>query len=238
MVTSSPPTRAALVLLTPLVVLAAAVLPGGRWWLPLLAPVPLLPAFLTLVRARAWGRAWSTSMLWAALLSASIVVLVVLAPTRAADVVLNGEPYREMMFGYVFQGVGPELEPRRFLPEHALHLGVFLVLSLLSAGVLALVLGALLVGYMSYFVGAYGVASGSVVAGSLLAWVPWSVCRVAAFVLIGCLLARPLLVRRFDFAAREWWLLALAALGIALDLTLKTLVAAPYGRFLASFAAA
>lgn len=220
-------------LAVPLIVALAAVAPGGRWWLPAVVALPLLPGFTAGVRARAWWPTWRLAMGWAALLSGSIVVLVVVAPERAAAAVLNAEPYRQVMFGWIFEGVGPELEPRRFLPEHALHLGGFVILALLSGGVLGLMLGAVLVGYMSYFVGSYAVASGHLVVGAVAAWVPWSVFRVAAFVMLGCVLARPLLVRRFDLGRTEWRLVGLAAVGIACDLLLKTFGAAPYGRFLA-----
>jgi hypothetical protein len=230
---SGPRPRHLELLVVPLIVALAAALPGGRWWLPVVVALPLLPGFVAGVRARAWWPTWRLAMAWAALLSASIVALVVVAPERAAAAVLNAEPYRQLMFGWIFEGVGPELEPSRFLPEHALHLGAFVVLALLSGGVLGLMLGAALVGYMSYFVGSYAVASGHLVLGTVAAWVPWSVFRVAAFVMLGCLLARPLLVRRFDFGRAEWRLVGLAAAGIACDLVLKTFGAAPYGRFLA-----
>jgi hypothetical protein len=67
--------------------------------------------------------------------------------------------------------------------------------------------------------------------------VPWSVLRVAAFVLIGAVLARPLLVRRrWPFGRREGMLLALAATGILGDLVVKALLAPTYGLFLRQLA--
>ncbi len=96
-----------------------------------------------------------------------------------------------------------------------------------------MVLGAALVGYMSYFVGAYAAASHHPLLGSIVAWVPWSVIRVAAFVLLGALLARPLLLRRlWPFEREELRLFAVAGTGIAADLLLKTLAAPSYGRAL------
>ena len=100
------------------------------------------------------------------------------------------------MFGWIATGEAPENHPAVFIPIHLLHLAVFLVLAWASAGYLGLVLGAFLVGYMSYFVGCYAVASAHPLLGAVAAWVPWSVLRVFAFVLLGCLFARPLLVRR------------------------------------------
>ena len=57
--------------------------------------------------------------------------------------------------------------------------------------------------------------------------------RVAAFVLLGVVFARPLLVRRpWPFERRDALLLALAASGIVGDLLLKAWAAPAYGRFL------
>ncbi|HVS02347.1 MAG TPA: hypothetical protein VMT16_06225 [Thermoanaerobaculia bacterium] len=174
-------------------------------------------------------------MAWAGLLSAGVVLLVYAAPEAARQGILHGEAYRQEMFGWILTGHGKEVTPAAFVPEHLLHLGAFVLLAWASGGYLGLVLGALLMGYMSYFVGAFGAASGAPVAGAAAAWVPWSVVRVAAFVLLGTLFARPLLVRRrWPFGRRELRLMALAAAGIGGDLALKTLSAPAYGRFLAT----
>src|SRR5262245_65307536 len=108
------------------------------------------------------------------------------------------------MFTWIASGTGKEVTPSRFVPEHLLHLGGFLVLTVVSGGYLGLVLGAFLTGYMSYFVGSFALTSGRPFVGALVAWVPWSVIRVMAFVLLGALLARPLLVlQRWPFGGRD-----------------------------------
>ncbi|HXT22055.1 MAG TPA: hypothetical protein VN923_14985, partial [Thermoanaerobaculia bacterium] len=100
-------------------------------------------------------------------------------------------------------------------------------------GYLGLVLGAFLTAYMSYFVGSFAAAAPNPWTTALAAWVPWSVVRVMAFVLLGALLARPLLVRqRWPFGRREAPLFALAATGIVTDLVMKTLLAPWWGRML------
>jgi hypothetical protein len=153
--------------------------------------------------------------------------------------ILRGEPYRQEMFGWIATGIGPESDWRRFLPQHLLHLAVFVVLTWLSGGYLGLSLGALLVAYMSYFVGAYAEASGHPLLGPLVAWVPWSVIRVFAFVLLGALFSRPLLVRRaWPFEALEYRLMGLGAAGIATDILMKTLLAPTYGTLLRQLAPA
>lgn len=221
-----------LLLLTPFLPLLVF-LPFGRWLLPLLAPLTLWPSFAPRVRERRYLAAWGFGLAWAALLSLGVVVLVARFPEAARDGILNGEPYREEMFGWIATGVGRESDPAAFIPIHLLHLGLFLVLTWISGGYLGLVLGAALVDYMSYFVGSYAVASGEPVLGAIAAWVPWSVIRVLAFVLLGVVFARPLLVRKpWPFGRDELKLMALAASGILADILMKALMAPDYGLFL------
>lgn len=228
--------RSLWILLTPFVPLLA-VLPGGRWLLPLLAPLTLYPAFVERVRERDYFKAWQLGIAWAALLSAGLIALTLWMPDAARAGILHGEPYREEMFGWINTGVAPENDWRVFLPTHILHFAIFLLLTWVSGGYLGLVLGAVLMGYMSYFVGCYAAASGHPFTGALAAWVPWSVLRVLAYVLFGCLFARPLLVRRvWPFEREEGKLMALAASGLVADVLIKALLAPDYGLFLRQMA--
>lgn len=223
-------------LLTPFLPLLAAV-PGGRWVLPLAAPLTLWFAFRERVKEGDYYRAWVLGVVWAGLLSLGVVVLVLWMPDAARAGIWHGEPYRQEMFGWIATGEAPENHPGVFIPQHLLHLAVFLALTWASGGYLGLVLGAALVAYMSYFVGSYAAASGHPWLGAFAAWVPWSVIRVCAFVLLGTLFARPLLVRRaWPFGRRELRLMALAALGLAADIAIKSLGAPAYGRFLRQMA--
>ena len=225
-------TSAAWVLLTPLLPWLIA-LPGGPWLLPLVAPLTVYPAFAARVKARRYGRAWLLAMAWAALLSVGIITMVAVRPLLAAKGILHGQTYKSEMVQWVVTGEGKENTPAQFVPEHLLHLGAFLILTTVSAGYLGLALGAFLMAYMSYFVGALALATSRPVVAGFAAWVPWSVIRVMAFVLLGVLLARPLLVRqRWPFGRREAWLFALAFAGIAADLALKTLLAPRWGLLL------
>ncbi|MES1245839.1 MAG: hypothetical protein ABUT39_29800 [Acidobacteriota bacterium] len=226
-----------LLLLTPLTVLLALIPGVGGWALVLLAPLTLYPFFAERVKARDYGGAWRLGILWAVLLSAGVILLVFLFPEGAARGIFHGEAYRTEMFGWIATGEGKENDWHRFLPEHLLHLAVFVVLCWVSGGYVGLVLGALLTAYMSYFVGSYAAASGHPFLGSVAAWVPWSVVRVCAFVLFGAVFARPLLARRvWPFERQEFQLMALAAAGILTDITMKILIARPYGLFLRQMA--
>jgi hypothetical protein len=224
--------RGRLLLAATVLVPLLVALPGGRWAMPLVAPLTLYVWFTRRVRLGDYFGAWKLGMAWAGLLSLGVVLLVVLLPEVASGI-LNGEPYRAEMFRWVATGIGRENDPAAFIPQHLTHLGLFLLLTWASGGYLGLALGALLVAYMSYFVGSYAVESGRLVVGSVAAWVPWSVLRVAAFVLLGAVFSRPLLVRRpWPFERRETILMALAATGIAGDILLKSLLAPSYGIFL------
>jgi hypothetical protein len=221
-----------LLLLTPALPFLA-LLPYAQYGLPLLAPLTLYPVFQARVRERDYFGAWSLGMLWAALLSLGVILLIFQFPDAARAGIFNGEPYRQEMFGWISTGVARENTPSAFIPQHLLHLAAFVVLTWLSGGYLGLVLGAALVAYMSYFVGSYAAASGHPFVGSLAAWVPWSVVRVCAFVLLGSLFARPLLARRaWPFERWEVRLMLLALSGILADILIKSFFAPGYGLFL------
>lgn len=223
-------------LLTPFLPLLTLV-PGGKWAFPLAAPLTLWFAFRERVREGDDYRAWTLGIVWAFLLSVGVIVLVLWLPDAARAGILHGETYRQEMFGWIATGVGKESDPATFIPQHLLHLAIFLVLTWVSGGYLGLALGAALVAYMSYFVGSYAAASGHPFLGSVAAWVPWSVLRVCAFVLLGTLFSRPLLVRRlWPFGRREYRLMALALSGIVADVVIKTLCAPSYGLFLRQMA--
>lgn len=208
-------------------------LPGGRWLLPIAAPLTLYAGFLARVREGAYYSAWKLAMLWAGLLALGVILWVALAPEAAARGVLNGEAYREEMFAWISTGEARENDWRQFLPQHLLHLGVFVLAAWVSAGFLGLTMGAALLDYMAYFVAAYARASGHPIGGLFAAWVPWSILRIMAFVLLGVLLARPLLARRpWPFGRPEMRLFLLALSGIVADLVMKTLLAPSYGLFL------
>lgn len=228
--------RARVLLAATVLVPALALLPSGGWLVGLVAPLTVLGWFRRRVRFGDHLGAWAIGMTWAGLLSLGVVLLVYLAPEAAVAGIVNGEPYREEMFGWIATGEGAEVTPGVFVPQHLLHLGLFLLLTWASGGYLGLVLGAFLVAYMSAFVGSYALEVEALVLGPVVAWVPWSVLRVAAFVLLGVVFTKPLLVRRvWPFGRQEHVLLLLALSGILGDLALKTLAAPAYGLFLRHF---
>ena len=209
----------------------------GRAALPVLATLALYPFFARMVADGRRGAATAAALLWALGLSVSLITHTARDPEVAGRGILMGPPYRDEMFEYVATGIGRESQPGRFIPQHLLHAGLFCVVSILSGGLLGLTMGAVLVGYMSYYVGALA-AGPQPLTAALLGWPPWAILRVVAFVLLGTVLARPLLLRLrgprsaplFEPADRRI-LLAAAALLVA-DIALKTAFATTWANLL------
>lgn len=212
---------------------------SGPILLPVLATLAVYPVLALLIARRQRRAAVFATLLWAASLSASVIALTARRPDAMEPVVLNGAAYRDEMFGFIRTGQGREGDPARFLPQHLLHLGAFCLLAFLSAGVLGIALGAVLVGFMSFYVGSLAAAGGSPAIAFALGWPPWAILRVVAFVLLGVALAEPLLLatlRRVRPAAagastrRPWYMIA-AALLLG-DVILKYLLAPGWGTLL------
>jgi hypothetical protein len=90
--------------------------------------------------------------------------------------------------------------------------------------------------YMSYYVASLHRAGAPAWAAALLGWQPWALCRVAAFCVLGVVLAEPLLSRVKSYpygglgAARRY--LVAAGAGILADWTLKAVLAPSWGLWL------
>jgi hypothetical protein len=170
------------------------------------------------------GEAVGRMLIWAAALAACATILSYLDTADAGRLLLNGETYRRDMFEYLRTGVGPEGDVRRFVPVHLAHAGAFSVLAIATGSLLAMPLGAALMNYMAYYAGALGAASTNPWLAMALAWVPWSLIRIASFVTLGVVLAGPVLARllRFEYSLRlqaRW--IAAAGIGLGLDIVLK-----------------
>ena len=196
--------------------------------IPALVPVlNVLPAFPFMVASLRRGRAGEAiwrMLIWAAALGVCATVFSYLDTAAAGRLFLHGETYRREMFAYLATGIGPEGDARTFVPTHLAHASVFCVLALATGASAGMALGAFLMNYMAYYVGALGAASAHPWQAMMLAWVPWALIRVASFVILGVVLGGPLLGRLFTFPfalrAHARWL-ALAAGGLVLDILLK-----------------
>jgi hypothetical protein len=221
-------------LLAPAAAITAAIAPG-RFLLPLLATLAIHPCMALLIVRGRRGAAAGATLLWAASLSASIIVLSARDPAAMGDRIVHGPAYRDEMFAFIRAGAGRESDPARFLPQHALHLGAFALASAASGGLLGIAMGSVLVAYMSYYVGALAAAGGAPGIAFLLGWPPWGIVRVIAYILLGVGLAGPLLAtaarRRIPFPGRTTWYLAAAGL-LLLDAALKWLLAPAWAALL------
>ncbi len=201
---------------------------GSPALVPFLNVVPAFPFMVASLRRGNVGEAIWRMLIWAAALAVCATVLSYLDTAAAGRLFLRGETYRREMFDYLKTGLGPEGDPGVFIPTHLGHAAVFCVLALASGATLAMTLGAALMNYMGYYAGALGAASAHPWQAMLLAWVPWALIRVAAFVTLGVVLGGPLLGRLLDFpfrltAQRRW--VVLAGAGLALDIVLKWMLA-------------
>lgn len=218
----------ALVVLATLLSYALAWLIGVPALVPVLNTLPALPFLLLALRRGRTGMAIAGMLAWAVALAAGATALSYLDPARAGRLFINGENYRREMFAWVRTGIGAESDPAQFVPTQLLHAAIFCALSLASASVLSMPMGAVLMNYMGYYVGALAAVSRHPVATALAAWVPWAVIRIASFVVLGVVLAGPVGARLVGFRYRlRDHLPALAAgfAGLLADITLKAMLA-------------
>lgn len=206
---------------------------GGGVLLPVLNTAAAYAAMVFLLRRGERRQAVGLMLAWAVTLAVSATAAFALWPRDPGPLVVNGPAYREEMFHWIRTGEGREGRPSEFIPQHVLHLGGFVALSLATASAASMTLGAALMNYMGYYVASLSRAGAP--AGTVLffGWQPWAICRVAAFVVLGVVLAEPLLSRlrpyRYEGMRAVRPFLIAAAAGIAADWILKALLA-PYWR--------
>jgi hypothetical protein len=191
---------------------------------PFFNVVPAFPFMIESLRRGRVGEAVWRMVIWAAALAVCATVLSYLDTAAAGRLFMHGETYRREMFEYLATGQGAEGDPRRFVPVHLAHAAIFCALAILTGATLAMPLGAALMNYMAYYVGALGAGSAQPWKAMLLAWVPWALIRIAAFVTLGVVLGGPLLARLLGFGYRlraQWRWIGLAGAGLAVDILLK-----------------
>jgi len=202
-----------------------------RWLLPLLDMMPAWTFMVAMLRRGRRGMAIGVMLWWALCLGLTTVTLTIFWHQHAEQVIFNGAAYRDEMRSWLLTGVGQESTPSQFIPQHLVHAGLFCLVGLLSAGWLAVLMGAVLMNYMSFYVGDLILScegSPQHLLALTLAWNPWSIVRVVSFIILGVVLAEPVLSRLKgdwpDAAGRRRWLLAGAG-GLLADILLKTLLA-------------
>ena len=209
---------------------------GQPWLLPVLNTLPAYATMLGRLRRGDRRGAVVAVLVWALALALFGTLSFALWPSDPGKLVLNGPQYRDEMFHWIRTGEGSEGSPRLFLPQHLLHLTAFVALSLATASVLSIFMGAVLMNYMGYYVASLARAGVPATATVLLGWQPWALCRVAAFCTLGAVLAEPLLARlrpyRYDSLGSAHSFLLWAAAGILADCVLKAALAPVWGALL------
>ncbi len=211
------------------------------WLLPAMNALPGYLVLIHRLRKGERGGAARAMLWWAATLALVGTVLFVWWPQPLGPVVLHGSAYENEMFTWIRTGRGAEGDIRLFLPRQLLHLAAFVALGLATASAGAVLMGVVLMNEVSYYVAALARAGVPPWAVTLLGWQPWAVARVAAFCVLGVILAEPLLFRLFPQArarlktrGRAAYVIA-AMSAILADWFLKTLLAPTWGHWLNSF---
>ncbi len=217
--------------------LAALVLPGD-YFLPLANGAVFFLLFMQPLRRGDYTAAFYLALTWAVATTLVQIGLTVLAPELMARAVFNGPEYREEMFTWLRTGIGDEGELSRFLPIHVRHYAIFIVVSLLSGGLLGLMLGSAMLGWMNFYVGSLILAAGFAPSAIVLSWPLYSMVRVLAYLLTGAALAGVLLDRTTRGRAKLLKVLRWGGLGLllaVLDLPLKEYLADVYRGILSRF---
>lgn len=207
---------------------------GSAYLLPILNAAPAYAAMFALLRRGQARHAVGLMLVWAVTLGVTATVTFALWPRAVDGTVVNGPEYRDEMFAWIHTGVGREGSPRLFLPQHLAHVTAFVVLSLVTGSALSIAMGAVLMNYMAFYVASLGRAGAPAWAVLFLGWQPWALCRVAAFTVLGVVLAQPLVRRTVREAAPPSWRpwLLLAGIGLAADVILKAWLAPLWGGWL------
>ena len=202
-----------------------------RWLLPVLQTLPIYGYMVYRIRQGAWRTAILDMAVWAVTLGVATTWAVYFVGPESGQWILHGPAYRKEMFQWLRTGVGMESTPAQFLPRHLIEVGVFALLSVATASLVSMHGGTVLMNYMSYYVGCLMVYSDHPVWTFLLGWKVYAVIRVFAYVILGVLLAEPLVYRILHrpyspYPRRVWFGIAIA--GLILDVVLKTWLAPHY----------
>jgi hypothetical protein len=216
-----------------------AMLIGVPALVPFLNVAPAFPFMIVSLRQGRVAEAVWRMLVWAAALAVCATTISYLDTADAGRLFIRGEPYRREMFEFLLTGRGAEGDIRLFLPQHLAHAVVFCGLALATGGLLAMPLGAVLMNYMAYYAGALAASAHHPWKAMVLAWVPWAVVRIAGFVILGVVLAGPVLGRALGFEYRlrqqSRWLAAAGAALLA-DVALKWALAPAWREMIRSAA--
>lgn len=174
---------------------------GQAWLLPVLNALPVYIVLVHRLRKGERGGAVRTAIWWTGALAITGTTCLAVWPVETGPLILGGVDYQGRMFEWIRAG-GAEGSLSLFLPRQLLQLAVFAALSLATASAGSIVMGAVMLNYMSFYVAELLRAGTPLWGVALLGWQPWTISRMAAFSTLGVVLAEPLLFRLFP-SARE-----------------------------------
>jgi hypothetical protein len=203
----------------------------GEWLLPFAGGALFWLLFIGPLSRGDYRTAVRLALVWAGVNIICQIALSAVWPGVMESHVLRGPAFRDEMFAWVTSGVGPEGDIRLFLPIHLRNFLLFCAVSAATGGLLGLVLGAVLLGYMNFYVGSLIAASHFAPATILLAWPIWSLIRVVGFIFAGTALggllvdrvSQPVEKKRRIFTYLKWALILIVA-----DIALKWALAGLY----------
>jgi len=200
----------------------------------------IYPFYLLQFKVQQYKRAAAYVLVWAITISITIALLTLVSPSLAEKAILSGTTYQEEMFQWIITGIGAEGDPSVFVPAHLINASVFALLSLATAGFLALFFGAYQMNYMNFYVGillsrvTYPTLNNFILV-SLLSWPVYAILRIFGFILIGVATTMPLASRVFKKKVDKKALVRFFFIGlilVGLDIVVKVLVAHYYQKFL------
>lgn len=202
---------------------------------PILNTAASFPFMVAALRRGDVRLAVARMLLWAFTMGVCATLLSYTRPSETDTFFLRGDSYRAEMVSWVLTGRGAESNPLEFIPQHALHAVSFSALAVLTGGVAAMPMGAILMNYMGHYVGSLAARSAHPLLTMILGWHPWAVIRIVSFVAIGVVLSAPLLARVGRFSI-DWTvarrILAWAGVGLVVDVALKAALAPVWQRLL------
>ena len=208
---------------------------GNRWLLPILNTLFIFPFYISLVARGRRRQAVALILLWAIFMSQFVIAATCIYPERASKSIIRGNQYKAEMFDWIKTGKGKESSPSKFIPSHALELLVFCALAVLTAGFGALLLGAVLLNYMNFYVGSLLAAAKHPILTAFLVWQPYSIVRVIGYIFIATALSEAVL--RIILRRRANWSgIARYAVGgfslVVLDVIVKASAAGLWAKML------
>ncbi len=214
------------------------ILIGNKFLLPVLNISFSYPFMVYLISRGKRREALKSMLIWALSLIIFGTAIFSFFPEKAEITVINGKKYRDEMFEWIRTGVGRESNPKEFIPQHLLHISIFIILSFISSSFLSILMGSVMVNYMNFYVSQLIFHSKNKIIPILLGWHFWSLIRVFSFVILGVLLSEPLLCfikRRKLEIWKEKSLILISIAGLILDIILKTLFAPLIGNIFNKF---